>query len=134
MRLMANSNVVVWRFVTLLHGIVFKVAVVSSGAEYDVVEHWDAENVARLGKPFGDVLVFWGRFEVAGRVIVGDDNCGRKVFDCFEEYFSRMNDRAIDDAHADDSDGLDLVCSVECENEEVFLALPVVACEGCVGV
>lgn len=52
-----------------------------------VVEDFDAEQVARLGKPAGDLLVVAGGFSVSGGVVVGDHDGGGAVLQCVAEEF-----------------------------------------------
>ncbi len=54
-------------------------------ADDEVVENLDAEDLARLAESAGDALIITGRFGIAGRVVVRDDDRAGAVEQCVAE-------------------------------------------------
>ncbi len=99
-----------------------------------MVENRDANESPGLNEASSDFVVLVGRIEVAGRVIVRDDDCSGVVDDGAAENFARMDQAAIDDADSHDACGRDSVYAVETEREDVLPATGLVAFQDLVGV
>ncbi len=67
----------------------FLKAVVSIPGDDDVVKDTDAENCGGLGKLFVNLEVGVAGVQVAGRVIVGENDCGGAIDDYVGKHFAR---------------------------------------------
>ena len=74
-----------------------------------MIEKLNAEFLSAPAEPFGQRPVFLARFRVATRMIVGDDDGGRGVFDGRPEDLPGMNQAAGQGAARDFDDILDLM-------------------------
>lgn len=86
----------------------------------DVVQDLNAENLAGLAEPAGDVLVIARRFGVPGRMVVGDDDCSGSVEHRVAEHLARRYERVVDrpDGHGRGRD--ESVLDVEVEGYGVL--------------
>lgn len=83
-----------------------------------MVEHRDADEVARLMQPFGDENILSARARVPARMLVtGDDARGIVQNRAFED-FSRVNDARIDAPDVRPMDADDPILRVEHDDEE----------------
>lgn len=70
----------------LQQAVFFKAAEAVLGND-DVVEDFDAQELAGFDQPFVHGQVFFGRLEVAGRMVMSQDNLDGKMFNRrFEDF------------------------------------------------
>ena len=99
-----------------------------------VVQDGNAQKLPSFNQAAGDFVIFVGRFEVAGWVVVRYDNRGRVVDDRAAEHLPRVYKTAVDDPDAHNSYGRYSVRAVESEDEEMFTPTLPVAFQDLVGV
>ncbi len=96
-------------------------AIVVFVGDDEVIEQWYFEYFAGGGDAVGDADVAVGRFELAGGVVVGDDDAGCVVCDGVFKYQLGIHKGARSAAHGDALEVCDAVGAIEQEDEELFV-------------